>query len=384
MKLILTWTMMWVSMNSIPKCKPELKRSYVKLDYGSIISEEGESPSFGTLKTCPYLSKTCCAESEISSLAEAHDRATDLTESYFRKFLSNLSVVTLLKEENFPSFLKSINFEADGECFKFDEHFLRFTLFSIRKTVPLAKQLIKQYLVNSDLFFSGFVCSMCDPADHESISMDSNGRFRLKLDVVACQNHLYYLQHLAKLAELNHQIFQFSQLVLCKQAVNDINVIGRDYSRWLKEEVEAIRQCAKPSSRHLLLLNNKCSKMCTNDISLVSWSDPFDLLNISKFNSHVISHFLSNLKFQGSRSADVDFIALEVKKLRNSLNSAKSRNKIKIFATTRDGALDIANGDVELLEGAGINPFDNSMHIEGENIPAFALLALAALALWAI
>jgi hypothetical protein len=338
-------------------CNHNLKKTFSQTRF-DFFAEKPIKAARDHKDICPYLHYTCCSVEElaffvadlaprINAVVTYHNDLKD----YFKRiqafdvprFLDNFERLT---SGNFP---KCKLIERPEEM----EH----TIAQMVNKVP--SMLIDIDRMNKLIvkYFSGFLCTMCDPEDHAHISINEAGKMQMVFNVAMCDPllNMKKLHHKVVLEMINH--FFVADAIACLFVTDKINVtMVANIKTSLEKRVSEIDGCINlDDTRTEVYHDPACLKICSERIFFQQYINSYEFSAIAEIGYKMLAAFNA-----GTFEMDETSIANIASQILDSNSPNFFRRYFGIWHSHSQNAYDDINFS-KILAFRGINFFDNKV-----------------------
>lgn len=338
-------------------CNHNLKKTFSQARF-DFFAEKPIKATRDHTDICPYLHYTCCSAEEMRVfVADVAPRINALVA--YHNELKNYFL--RIQAFNVPRFLDNFERLTSG-------NFPRCKLIerpeSMEHTISRMVNKVPNELTQIDhmnkliiKYFSGFLCTMCDPEDHAHISINKAGKMEMVFNVAMCDPLLDMkrLHHRIILEMIDHYIV--ADALACLYVTDKISMEIINKMRVnVKKRLAEIEGCLNLDDTRPEVYNDPtCRKICSERIFFQQYINSYEFSAIAEIGYKMMALFDAE-KFE----MDEDSHAQIASQIMDSNSPNFFRRYFGIWHAHSQNAYDDIHFS-KLLAFEGINFFDNKV-----------------------
>lgn len=284
-------------------CNVEFKQTFIEPDF-TFLTNTPQKAENDIKSICPFVTYTCCTANELQAVVQKFKNNMGTLNSYFETLKENLGKSLIVKRERLRRIFDQVH-SGIGEndsvtnrvCqygFQGTKREARFQLHNLHTYVRFLMSEIDNVRNLIERFYSGFVCSVCDMADHQHVRVNDVDRLTsMTFDPNICEPVFKIRYKHYQVVSYVLDIFDLVNSLLCMSSRSAKSFI---YFMKLRQELarktQMMERCIPHSDNDAEDMSRDCLKTCAEKLFFQQYIDNFDLLTLTNF----IKVFMNSVK----------------------------------------------------------------------------------------
>lgn len=284
-------------------CNVEFKQTFIEPDF-TFLTNAPQKADSDIKAICPFVTYTCCTANELKAVVQKFKTNMGTLNSYFETVKENLAKSLMVKRDRLRRIFDQVH-SGIGEndsvtnrvCqygFQGTKREARFQLHNLHTDVKYLMTEIDNVRNLIERFYSGFVCSVCDMADHQHVRVNDVDRLTsMNFDPNVCEPVFKIRYKHYQVVSYAMDIFDLVNSLLCMSSRSAKSFI---YFMKLRQELarktQMMERCIPHSDNDSEDMSGDCLKLCAEKLFFQQYIDNFDLLTLTNF----IKVFMNSVK----------------------------------------------------------------------------------------
>lgn len=337
------------------RCNHDIKKTFsgIRFDY---FDEKPTKSSREIREICPYIHYTCCSHREISAFQAWLQPQIRNIESYYKEMHIYFGRLAAFDTEKFLANFQRLSSGNFPRCKLIEQpEEFELTISKMVNMVPDVQREIENLTSLISKYFSGFLCTMCDPEDHKFIKIDDKGQMEMTFDISMC-NFLLNMKRIHYQLTLQMiEIYKVADQLSCLYVTEKVhmNMIYKIVDR-LNAEIQEIDGCINVDDTQMhVYTDDRCKNSCKKRIFFQQYINSYEFMQVAEIGYRMMAAF---------NKEQFEFTEAELQDIKNEIVDADTPDFFRKYFTVWLADCQNAYNSLTFkrtLAYAGINWFDN-------------------------